>query len=109
MNPAPRHEHLPVEADDLAESKPSSKGEKARLRYEEARLRRREIEIKTGKEALASALAKTLVLLPLKGNCKCGMMLTERDKNAKAETYRCPRCGKSGPLAPVAATPIVTH
>jgi hypothetical protein len=73
---------------------------------QEACLHRREAEIKLGQEALASALAKSLVLLRYKGNCKCGLMLTERDKNPKTNTYRCPQCGKSGPLAIVApATP----
>ena len=70
------------------------------MKSQEAILLRREAEIKTGQEDLARALAKTLVLRPYKGNCKCGMMLTEQDKNSNAETYRCPRCGKSGPLVP---------
>jgi len=64
---------------------------------------RREAEIKAGRESLAHALTKTLVLLPHKGNCKCGMMLTEQDRIPKAKTYCCPRCGKSGPLASVVA------
>ena len=75
------------------------------MNNQEATLRRREAEIKAGQESLAHALTKTLVLLPHKGNCKCGMMLTGQDRNPKTETYRCPRCGKSGPLAPVTAVP----
>ena len=73
------------------------------MKSQDAILLRREAAIKTGQEDLARALAKTLVLLPYKGNCKCGMMLTEQDKNAQAGSYSCPRCGKSGPLAPPAA------
>jgi len=69
------------------------------MKSQDAILRRREAEIKTGKEALAHALTKSLVLLRYKGDCKCGMMLTDRDKKPNAETYLCPHCGKSGPLA----------
>ena len=75
----------------IAESKPSSK-------FQEARLHRQEEEIKKGKEALADALAKTLVIRRYMGKCKCGMMLMEQDKNSKAETYHCPRCKNSSPL-----------
>ena len=73
------------------------------MKNQEAILRRREAEIKTGQEALAHALTKSLVLLKFKGNCKCGMMLTNQDETPKANTYRCPHCGKSGPLAPAVA------
>jgi len=69
------------------------------MKSQEALLRRREAEIKTGQEDLARALAKSLVLLRFKGHCKCGLMLTEQDKNPNTEHYRCPHCGKSGPLA----------
>ena len=69
------------------------------MKSQEALLRRREAEFKTGQEDLARALGRSLVLLRFKGNCKCGMMLTDQDKNPNAETYRCPHCGKSGPLA----------
>jgi len=75
------------------------------MKSQETMFRRREAEFKTGQEALARELSQTLVLLPYKGNCKCGMMLTEQDRNPKAETYRCPRCGKSGTPALVAAVP----
>jgi len=68
------------------------------MKSQEAILRRREAEIKSGQEALAHALTKSLVLLRYKGNCKCGMMLTEQDKKSKAETYLCPHCGKTGPI-----------
>ncbi|MEI6168793.1 MAG: hypothetical protein WCS52_16550 [bacterium] len=74
------------------------------MKSQEAILRRREAEIKTGQEALAHALTKSLVLLRFKGNCKCGMMLTEQDKKPNAETYLCPHCGKSGAPVVAAAT-----
>ncbi len=67
------------------------------MNNQETMLRRRKAEFKMGQESLARELSQTLVLLPHKGNCKCGMMLTEQDRNPKAETYHCPRCGKSGP------------
>jgi len=73
------------------------------MKSQEAILRRREAEIKSGQEALAHALTKSLVLLRYKGNCKCGMMLTEQDKKPKTESYLCPHCGKSGPIASKAA------
>ncbi|MEI8122705.1 MAG: hypothetical protein WCI20_11670 [bacterium] len=72
------------------------------MNSQEAFLRRKEAEMKTGQEDLARALSKTLVLRPFRGYCKCGMMLTEQDKNPNVQTYRCPHCGKSGPLAPIA-------
>jgi hypothetical protein len=75
------------------------------MNSQEVTLRRREAEVKAGQESLAHALTKTLVLLPHKGNCKCGMMLTEQDRSTKTETYLCPRCGKSGHLVPVLAVP----
>jgi len=66
-------------------------------------LLRREAAIKTGQEDLARALTRTLVLLPFKGNCKCGLMLTEQDKTPNKQTYCCPRCGTSAPLSTAAA------
>ena len=81
------------------------KSEKSYMKSQEAILRRREAEIKTGQEALAHALTKSLVLLQFKGNCKCGMMLTNQDKKPNAETYLCPHCGKSGtPVVAAAAS-----
>ena len=77
------------------ESKPLQN--RSLMKSSEIILRRRAEEVKAGQESLAHALTKTLVLLPHKGNCKCGMMLTEQDRNPKTETYRCPRCGKSAP------------
>lgn len=68
------------------------------LKSQEARLQRQKVASKHGKEALASALAKTLIIRRYMGNCKCGMMLMEQDKNPNAATYHCPRCKKSNPL-----------
>jgi hypothetical protein len=68
-----------------------------------AMIQRREKTIQAGKEELAMALARTLVLLPYQGKCKCGLMLTERDKNRGKSTYTCPRCGKTGPLVQAVA------
>ena len=64
-----------------------------------AMIQRREKTIQAGKEELALALARTLVMRPYQGKCKCGLMLTERDKNRGKSTYTCPRCGRTGPLA----------
>lgn len=69
------------------------------MKNQDAILRRREAEIKNGQEALASALAKSLVIRRFVGNCKCGMMLMDQDKTTKANTYHCPHCGKSISLA----------
>ena len=77
-------------------------GSKPLSRFQVARLQRQAAEMKKGKEAFAIALARSLVLLRYRGKCQCGLMLTEEDKNPKAETYRCPHCGRSGPLAPAA-------
>ena len=37
-------------------------------------------------------------VLRYRGRCKCGMMLTDRDKNRGSNTYACPKCGKNGKL-----------
>lgn len=71
------------------------------MKNQEAILRRREAEIKTGQEDLARALTRTLVIARYRGNCKCGMMLTEQDKTAKAQTYCCPHCGLKQTLKPL--------
>jgi hypothetical protein len=68
------------------------------MNSKETLIRRREAEIKTGQEDLARALTRSLVLLHFKGNCKCGLMLTEQDKDPRKESYCCPHCGKSTPL-----------
>jgi len=48
------------------------------------------------KEEYANELKRTLVVLPCKGVCECGLMLTERDRNGGKATRTCPRCGRSG-------------
>ena len=53
---------------------------------------------KQAKDEFASELKRGLLLLRYLGQCKCGLMLTERDRNQKKTTYSCPHCGASGPL-----------
>ncbi len=88
----------PPKAEPVAVPQPSalSKGQQARLI-------RRKAEIRIGKEAFASALEKTLVILRYVGNCKCGLMLTSRDRSRKTNTYVCPQCGKSNSQAAILA------
>ncbi len=86
-----------IETQDDTETRPLSKVQEARVKHQES-------EIKQGKEALAKALSRSLVLLRYRGKCTCGLMLTDRDKNPKADTYRCPHCERSGPLAPMEHT-----
>ena len=58
---------------------------------------RREKEIAYNAEQLEQALAKTLSRSSFHGKCKCGLMLTDRDKvPGKAAVYACPRCGRHG-------------
>lgn len=64
---------------------------------------RLETEAKAGKESFARELAGGMLLLRSKGNCRCGLMLTERDQNRDKDTYSCPRCGRSGLLMDPAA------
>ena len=60
---------------------------------------RREKAAKAGAADLAHALEKSLVILRYSGKCKCGLMLTERDRDPKKKTaYLCPHCGRSGAL-----------
>ena len=51
----------------------------------------------------ARALTRTLSQAVFKGKCKCGMMLTERDKAAGSSRHTCPRCGWRGELLRVEA------
>lgn len=61
---------------------------------------RREDAIKAGAAELAHALEKSLVIRRFEGTCKCGLMLTDRDRDPKKKTvYNCPHCGRAG--APV--------
>ena len=71
------------------------------MKNQEAILRRRAAEIKTGQEDLARALTRTLVIRRFKGNCKCGMMLSDQDKVSNTESYRCPHCGTKQTLKPL--------
>ena len=48
------------------------------------------------KEEYANELKQTLVVLPYRGKCECGLMLTERDRDRGKKTLTCPRCGRSG-------------
>lgn len=74
------------------------------MNSQEALLRRRQETARVGAEEIARALTKTLVLLPYKGDCTCGMMLTERDRTGTKQSYLCPRCGRSGlPAGPKSA------
>ena len=59
---------------------------------------RRDKEISYNAEQLAHALTKTLSRAVFQGVCKCGLMLTERDKVAGKKAYACPRCGRSGEI-----------
>lgn len=59
---------------------------------------RRKKEITYNAEQLAHALTKTLSRSPFQGKCKCGLMLTERDRGPGKKNYTCPRCGRSGEL-----------
>jgi hypothetical protein len=67
---------------------------------------RREGEIRANAEQLAHALTRTLSQSVFQGRCKCGLMLTERDRGPKGKHYSCPRCGWIGkPLTATAAEP----
>ena len=52
-------------------------------------------------EEYASALKRTLVVLPYVGACACGLTLTERDRDRGKKSYTCPRCGRSGRVEPL--------
>jgi hypothetical protein len=62
----------------------------------ESKLRRSALAAETGALELANALRRGLRLLHYQGKCKCGLMLTERDRSQNKQTYRCPHCGASG-------------
>jgi hypothetical protein len=57
---------------------------------------RRDKEITYNAEQLAHALTKTLSRAPFQGKCKCGLMLTERDRVPGKNSHSCPRCGWTG-------------
>ena len=68
----------------------------------QSQLRRAVEAAKREKEEFAGELKRGLLLLHYVGQCKCGLMLTERDRNQRTKkTYSCPHCGVSGPLVAV--------
>ena len=69
----------------------------------QTQIQRQAQELERGKAELAAELKRGLLLLRYLGRCKCGLMLTGRDRHQKKkQTYSCPHCGASGPLAEVA-------
>ena len=64
---------------------------------------RRDNEKKYNAVQLAVALTRTLSLGVFRGKCKCGLMLTERDKAIGSDRHACPRCGWKGELQAVVA------
>ncbi len=58
-------------------------------------------EIERSKAIFANELKRGLRILRYAGQCKCGLMLTRRDRNRKG-TYTCPHCGASGRVTRVA-------
>jgi len=68
----------------------------------QTQVQRQAQEVERGKAELAAELKRGLLLLRYLGHCKCGLMLTGRDRNQKKNTFKCPHCGTSGPLAEVA-------
>lgn len=62
--------------------------------------RRRDKIIADNAAQLALALTGTLTQAPFQGHCRCGLMLTARDK-APGNTYHvCPRCGLKARCVP---------
>ncbi len=57
--------------------------------------------VERSKAELANEFKRGLLVLRYAGQCKCGMMLTQRDLRQKKGKYTCPRCGASGPLTVV--------
>jgi hypothetical protein len=66
---------------------------------------RHEKERKDNAAQFAEALTRTLSQAVFRGSCKCGLMLTERDKGAKKGHYSCPRCGWTGEPRAAPSTP----
>lgn len=65
---------------------------------------RRDKETKYNAGQYALALTRTLSEALFRGRCKCGLMLTERDKAPGSSGHCCPRCGWTGePLTASAA------
>jgi len=61
------------------------------------------VRLQRARDEFASELKRGLLLLRYVGHCKCGLMLTERDREPKTGRYRCPHCGATGALAGVAS------
>ena len=59
---------------------------------------RRDNEKKDNAAQLAVALTRTLSMGVFRGKCKCGLMLSEKDKAAESDRYSCPRCGRKAEL-----------
>ena len=59
---------------------------------------RRDNEKKANATQFALALTRSLSLGVFRGKCKCGLMLSERDKAADSDRYACPRCNRKGEL-----------
>ena len=65
---------------------------------------RRAKEMKYNAVQFALALTKTLSQAAYQGICKCGLMLTERDKDSGKSHHSCPRCGWTGQPRAAAVT-----
>ena len=59
---------------------------------------RRDKETKYNAGQYALALTRSLTQSVFRGKCKCGLMLTERDKAKGSDLHTCPRCGWTGEL-----------
>ena len=59
---------------------------------------RRDKEKQYNAGQFALALTRSLSQSVFRGKCKCGLMLTERDKAKGSDRHSCPRCGWTGEL-----------
>jgi len=57
----------------------------------------------------AREMKGAVVLMHYRGKCKCGALLTDRDKNRGKTTFTCPCCGKSGHLVRTPQSPAETE
>lgn len=71
------------------------------MTYRQTQLQRHALKVERGKQELAEELKRGLLMLRYLGRCQCGLMLTGRDRNHNKNTYLCPHCGASGPLAAI--------
>jgi len=59
-------------------------------------LERSAAALQKSEEEVAQAVSRgSLVMLHYGGKCKCGMMLTEKDRDKNKKTSTCPSCGRS--------------